>query len=563
MTDDIYPKISTKKNEFADLWARMDADKSLLILDKYTMLDREGRDEPDVDNITMNDPAVFAQKVHNTLIHADITPEVSGKELKDDAAEIIENFIKDISIEADSFVAPRDMPSYKEWETMQACDRGRVARRVTLTVEDGTLSPESFLNLDTRYLWYDTGIRGLNWVATETLRSREDIEDEYNFKCPGANSIVTDYWDSTIERVYIGKRQADNDMPHKYGEPPFVIQTMPTGIFTFDSDRMLTSGESILSINRNLYDKKNLFATILNSGVVKSFFNGLQLEVEDVRQAKKPEIPPYRKKIVAPVEKGTKGYFAMPINDLTNNARMFYSILDSALQDGAFPKISYGTLQFPVSAVGIASLKESEDPVYFPRLQGITLFYQRLFRMIIKQYIQQKLNISIGEEGFKTKFNYKDLNKEYAIKFKVFISSPKQDMVNISTAAAVGGLVSDDTKRRDYLHLENPTDEKRKLLVETANKMSPAIAKYDVIISLIQEGEEVKADIMAHELGLTLDQIKKGDMSVTETPILPTEKPQQPLPLFQGSGTTAPPETPPLSGSNKEPSPAEIAGGTI
>jgi hypothetical protein len=539
--DDILTKINRKKSEFADLWTRMDADKSLLILDDFVMKDKDARDEPDVDNITMNDPLVFANKVHNTLIKADFLPEVGGNNLSDDDAAIVEDFIQSINLEADEKIVFRDIPSYKEWEIMQACDRGHIARRVTLRVEDGTLTPDSFLPIDSRYLIYDYGVNGLLWAATETLRSRDDIEAEYGIDIKHSDSIVTDYWDSTIERVFIGKSPQE-DRPNEYGEPPFIIQVIPSGIFTFDADRILTSGESILSINRDLYDAKNTFATILNSGVVKSFFNGLQLEVEDIQLAKKPQIPPYRKKIVAPISKGTKGYFAMPINDLTNNARMFYSILDSAIQDGSFPKISYGTLQFPVSGAGMASLKEAEDPVYFPRIQGLTQFYQRLYRMIIKQYIKMKLNIEVGEQGYKKTYKYKDLDKSYAIKFKVFISSPKMDMANISTAAAVGDLVSEDTKMRDYLHIENPTDETRKKLVERANKMSPAVAKYDIIMALIEEGQEVKANLMAEELGIDIDNLKKGNMTQTE-PVAPT-KPQQMMPLFTGSNgnqITSPP----------------------
>lgn len=562
MADDFYKLIQDKKSEFAYLWQRMDDDKSLLILDDYIMRDRDSREEPDVDNITMNDPAVFAQKVHNTLIKAEFLPEVGGNKIKDDEAEIIELFIQAINLEADASVAYRDIPSYKEWEIMQACDRGRLARRVTLMVEDGTLSPESFLPIDTRYLTYDFGVRGLLWASNETLRSRADIEQEYGIQINGSHQIVLDGWNKEKECIWVGKELIE-ERENIYGEPPFVIQTMPSGIFTNDGDKMLTSGESILSINRDLYDKKNMFATILNSGVVKSFFNGLQVEVEDVKLAKKPDIPPYRKKAVFPTPKGTKGYFSMPINDLTNTARMFYSILDAALQDGAFPKISYGTLQFPVSAVGMAELKEAEDPVYFPRIQGVSMFYQRLFRMIIKQYTQQKLNIEIGETGYKRKFNYRDLDKEYAIKFKVFISSPKQDMVNISTAAAVGNLVSDDTKRRDYLRIENPTDEHRKILVERASQASPALAKYDMVIALIEEGQLVKAEILAEELGLNIDQIKKGDMTPDEMPQgnSPTqpEQPKSIMPLFgEQSGTTAPPLVPPLSGSNKEGGESEI-----
>ncbi len=534
---DLYQQVIDKEKEFADLYSRMDEDKKLLILDDYVMCDKDAREEPDVDNITMNDAGVFADKVHNTLIKADIIPEVEGEKIKDEQSTLVEDFIRDINFEADTMLPVDDASSFKAWEVMQACDRGRVARRITLEIEGDKLASTSFNNVDSRYLSYDTRASGgFRWVATKMSRAKGDIEEQY----PEANvkrsqAIVTDIWNDEVEQVYVGRDKVAEE-PNIWGEPPFVIQVIPKGVFTKDDDRILMSGESIFARNRALYKAKNMFATILNSGVVRSFFNGLQIEVENVAQAKKPSMPPYGKKFVVPVTKGSQGYFNMPIADLTNTARMFYSILDSALQEGALPKVSYGNLSFPLSAVAMAELKEAEDPVYFPVIQGLALFWQKCQRMIIKQYIAQKLNIEIGESGFRKQYSYKDLNLDYSIKYRFFITSPKQDMVNISTAAAVGGLVSDDTKRRDYLHLQNPSLEEDKLLVEKAARMSPSVAMYDVIKALFNRDEKLKASLMAEEMGMTLDQVMSGQVAQPGGQPVPEQKPKQLMPLFQGTG---------------------------
>lgn len=540
--EDYLKLVKDKGNEFSDLWARMDDDKKLLVLDEYTMQDADGRNEPDVDNITMNDAAVFASKVHNTLIRAEIVPEVEGEKLKDKETTLVENFIRDIGLEADACLSQRDVSSFKDWEIMQACDRGRIARRITLRLddEDNTkLSPDSFTEVDTRYLLYEPGLKGLKWVATKMSRSKEDIEDEYGKEVRQKNAIVTDFWNDEVECVYVGREKVKEE-ENFWKEPPFVIQVVPSGLAIMDDDRILYSGESIFSLDRELFGEKNQFATILKSLTVRSFFNGLQLEVNDIALAKRPKEPPYGKKFVVPIEKGTKGYFNMPIEDLTNAARTFYSILDSALQDGAFPKVSYGTLQFPISAVGMAELKEAEDPVYFPRIQGLALFWQRVYRMVIKQYTDQKLNIELGEPGFRKQYSYKDLDLDFSLKFRFYISSPKQDMVNISTAAATGDLVSEDTKRRDYLHLQDPAKEATKLLAEKAARMSPAVAMYDVIKGLIDNGEEIKAKIMLKELGMTLDQLLKGNIPQKENPLRAGNPPTQLMPLFRGTGSTGP-----------------------
>jgi len=531
--------VNNKQPEFSELFRRMDEDKLLSILQDYQMKDKDGREEPDVDNITINDSGTFRDRVISTLIKAQVLPEVEGKHVKDKEAAIIEEFIRDINQEADNIIQEQDYPGFKEWDIGIACDRGRVARRITIAEEDGKLTPTSFLPIDTRYLIYDNGIKGIKWAAYIVPRLAGDINDEYpDANATGKWEIITDFWDNEKETVFVGKRQvAENE--NVWGEVPFVIQVMPTGVWTMDEDRMLHSGESIYSRNRKLYAAKNLFATILQSGMVKSFFNGLQVEVENVNLAKKPANSPYRKKIVMPVEKGTKGYFNMPIQDLTNTALQFYGMLDSALQEGALPKVSYGSVQFPMSAVGMAELKEAEDPLYFPRIQGLTMFWQRCMRMMIRQYIKFGNGAEIGEEGFKTPYQTADLDKDYRIKFSVTMKSPKMDMVNISTAAAVGDMLSEDTKLRDYYHIENPTLEIQKKLSEKASRMSPALALYDSVKALHEIGETVKANILAEQLGVTLDQILMGQQG--EVAPVPDKPATQLMPLFKGTGgVTAP-----------------------
>ncbi len=540
MSDEIYQKIEDKKKDFSTLWNRMDDDKRLMTPwdNPFIMRDKDSREEPDVENITMNDALVFANKVHDTLIKATISPEVEGDKLKDDQTSSVEDFIRDMGLEANAVLAGQDIPTYQVWEILQACDRGRIARRITLQVgEDGKLAPESFLPIDSRYLIYEYGIRGLKWVATQMPRSQADIRDEYGIETPNkSGAVVTDYWDTKVERVYIAKDPQD-EKPNAYGEPPFVIQVVPAGLLTMDDDRIPQSGESIFHMDRKLFAEWNQVCTILKSLTVKSFFNGLQLEVADLERAKKPAQPPYGKKFVAPIKEGTKGYFAMPVVDLNAATQLFKGLIDQALQKGAFPISSYGSIAFPISGVALESLREAEDPIYFPRMQGLAEFWQRIYRMVIKQYIQFKMNMELGERGYRKIYNYKDLDLDFSLKFHFEIKSPKQDMVNISTAAALGNLISEDTKRRDYLHLQNPDMENDKILVEKASLMSPAVAKYDTIKALFERGEKIKANLMAAELGMTMESILKGDLA-PESSTLGMTEPQQPkqlMPLF-GSG---------------------------
>jgi len=295
---------------------------------------------------------------------------------------------------------------------------------------------------------------------------------------------------------------------------------------------MQYTGESIFVNNRNIYEHKDRLTSSLATLTELAVFAGMQLKVNDPKTYKQPTRPPYGKKFIFVLGKD-EGFEPMPVNDIKNAQRVLLSILDSAIQDGSFPRISYGTLQFPISAVGMAELKEAEDPVYFPRMNGLAMFYQRLFRMILKQYIDKKLNVKLGEIGFQKKYNWAELNKDFTVKFRFFTTSPKQNMVNYTVASAAGDLLSRETKRRDILELENPDEEESKIWAEKAATMSPGIAKYKSARALADQGEEVQAQNMADEMDLSLGEVMSGKLAEQEEPP-ELEEPKQVMPLFSG-----------------------------
>ena len=525
--------ITDAESDFAPLFSRMDADKDLLILKSYTMLDKDSVEKPDVENITLNDASVFAQRVQSNLIRANMQPTVSGTKLPDEYTSNVEQFFKDINLAFDDILQPREISSFMGFNVQQMCQRGRDAARITLRGENGFLAPDSLLPMDARYLVYRYTTKGLKWFCYRTSRRREDVRDEYGSNaCSEGDTMVDvrDFWNGTHEKVWVAEGQVRND-PHKYGEPPAVIQVAPVGMMYQDTDRLEHSGESIYVNNRGIYGEKNKICSLLATLTQLAIFVGMQFETDDPNQ-KQPKRPPYGKKFIIPVKPG-QGFKPMPVVDIKNATRVLLSMVDASLQDGSFPRISYGTLQFPISAVGMAELKEAEDPVYFPRMQGLAMFYQRLYRMILKQYIDQKMNVKLGDIGFQKKYNWTELNKPFSVKFRFFTTSPKQNMVNYTVASAAGDLISRDTKRRDILELENPDEEESKIWAEKAPQMSPGIAKYKSARALADQGEEVQAQIMAAEMGLSLDEVMSGKLAEKEEPP-ELQEPKQIMPLFAG-----------------------------
>ena len=501
---DFYKMVTDKEGEFQALFARMDTDKELLIQKEFTLFDKDDREAPDVENLTLNDAAVFAARVQANLIGANMQTVVEGEKLKDEETHLFEDFFRDYTLAVDGDLQMKDIPSLMAWNVQQILGRGRVASRVTLTM-DGDKFIHGILPLDTRYLIYDYGVKGLKWVAYKTQRTKDQVFDEYAIELNKSNAIITDLWIDEEEIVFIEKDIVKQEK-HGFDELPFVIQVCPLGLMFQDDDRILYNGESIFYLNRNLYEAKNKVASILNTLNMYSLFGGLQYESEAGILAKRPEKPPYGKRFVIPVDKGG-GYKPMPVSDIRMATRLLYSILDSAIQDGSLARISYGTLQFPLSAVGMAELKEAEDPVYLPRLQALSLYYQRLYRMVLNQYVGRKMNVQLGEPGFQKEYPWAKLDKPVSITFKFFATSAKQRIANTSVATAEKALgLPEDWIFRNTLELENPTEVISQRRAELAEKIDPAIALYKLAHSLLDEEQEIEAELILQQLETMLRQ---------------------------------------------------------
>lgn len=534
-----YMKLITDQEAvFSGLFTRMDNDKDLQNQAVFTLCDKDDREAPDVENVTMNDAAVFSDFMQSVLIRTGIDTEVEGEHLKDKETSFFEDFFRDYILAVDEDLNKRDIASFLAWNVQQVCLRGRIPARVTLGMDGDKFLP-GLLPLDARFMVYDLGIKGLKWVAPKFNRTKNQIIDEYGEeiggRVQGSSAIINDLWilnDNVEEIIFIGKEQVKETKYPEYTELPFIIQICPVGTMLQEDDQITRTGESIFYLARNQFKVKNKMVSMMDTLNMYSIFGGMQKEVEDEASAKRPEKTPYGKRFVVPVQKGTKGYFPMPITDIRMATRLEYSIVDQAIQDATLPRVSFGTLQAPTSGVGIAQLKEVENKVFMPRITALEMFYQRLYHSVKTQYVGKKMNIKLGQPGFIKAYPYDKLDKDVSITCKIAITSRMEDMANISMVAALGGIVSDDTKMRKYLHVDNPDEENTKKWAELAPKVSPAIAKFSMAKALAERGETVKARLMAEEMGITLDQLLSGKLE-PESEIKP-EEPKQLLSMFGG-----------------------------
>ena len=529
--------IETKESEFGALYGRMDADKDLYYGKAFEMLNAEGKPMSNVQNVTLPDSKMFARKVIAMIAAANQQAVVESKTLTDKETTLIERFTDDAYLEADNRLAKRGIPGMFPFLVEQACIRGHVAARCLVRTVNKNIVMD-ILPLDSRYFIYELGIDGLIWAAYKTVRSKARIKEEYGIDIKGDTETVIDYWDKKINMVWIGNQEIPKGK-NPYGFVPFVWQAVLAGSMLADTDALSHQGESIFELSRDVYPDINKTATVLQTLNVMAIKPPLQYASKEGRLAKKPEKPPYGVGTVVPIEDGpNSGYRSFPIADIHAATQVFYAMLEGRLQRATLAATDYGNLTFPLSGQAIRDLSQKDDLV-LPRLQTLAMFYQQLSRMIIKQYQMWNIKAELGEEGHTQLYNPKDLDGEYTIKYRYFSTTPMEQLANYSVANAAGDLISDDTKRRDLLKLQDPDGEATKCRAELAEKLDPAIALYRLAVSLIDEDKSLEARLVAERLVALLKQRQIGNEQIQPPQEAPKTGGKELLSMLKGGATPA------------------------
>ena len=157
--------IKEKKDEQSELEVRWQADEDLLYLKEYIMTDAKNRIIPDIVNVTLNRPAVFAANVITASSSTSEQRVVESGDKEIDTA-YIEDFQK-MSFDAANDRLRRQGKSVKlnTFADVQFCIRGRTARRVLFRMENGILIPD-IVPWDGRFVTYEIGEDGWGWGHT-------------------------------------------------------------------------------------------------------------------------------------------------------------------------------------------------------------------------------------------------------------------------------------------------------------------------------------------------------------------------------------------------------------
>ena len=534
--------VSDKEVDLKPRFDRMDIDRDLYHLTPFKLQDRHGREAPNVKNVTLNDPLVFANYIRSVIQGAENTPIVQSltakNKVKDKETSLIERFLVDLWAMATqrSKELNLEIAGLDAFFVEQLVIRGWLVARYLSWKEGEDFVPD-LIPFDARYVTYEIGKKGWDWVAYKTKRSKAKIDALYSREIIGTDATVTVFYDDEYERTFLEK-DLIKEWRHDEGYVPFIIQPSYSGSMLMDSNNEATKrrGESIFAADREIFEVMNENATVFNTVAGFQFKPPLQYFGEDGEKAE-PEIPDWGslEGVVTPVS--GEGYKAMPLQDLHRAALQNFSILEQRKQWGSLPAIMFGSLTFPMSAIGIQRLSTFQDQLYSPRLDALKAFKQAIAEMAIKQYVAKKINAEVGRKGHKTKYKWQDIKKaeDCEIIYLYSLVSPEQNIANVSLAAAMGDLVSYDYKRREIVKLKNPDNEDLKVLSEQADRLVPNLSLYKMAKAKLEAGEEIEARIIATEIGLTLEQLESGQIGgIKKKPSGIERPPKQVLPMIGG-----------------------------
>ena len=484
-----YKKLADEKYDDweSNLFKRMDDDRRLLQLEKYQMRDLDGKVVTGVLHTTLNDPAMFGAWVIAELLAMKEIWQVNGDKLPDSTTSTIERFIKDRFADANLILRNQGKPETDAFMFDQLCYRGRASARC-LTNEDGSLD---IMPCDTRYLTYDTDNDGLKWWAPRYRRTKSMIEAKYPqcdlTKFPEGELIdVVDLWireDKTVWNEIYFNDELVRPQEYTLGKRiPAVLQVVPLGSFFGDADNLKREGESIFWLARDIIPMINEITSIMRSIAFRSYAGSYTWD----NDGELPEGSPNEPGRTDGIDAGTKGWSLVQMQDLQNSAIHLLNVLDTRLQAATRSRIEEGTLTFTLSAVGIKELKKERDKLYIPRLTAGAYYKLGLQEMFTQQFIDLGMDI---ESNSGNKYSKSDIDKNYKVALEYSTVTPTDDIANWSLFTAIGGSLSQETKLRDIIKVDDVTKEMRLLNRETAKRSDPAIAFYDLAHELIDIGD--------------------------------------------------------------------------
>ena len=524
--------IKDREDELAGLRGRMEGDEELVHLADYKLTGLGAKVIPNVVNVTLNKPAVFATNVISSLGATKQQTTVESDDKKFDTHEV-EQFLDAAFASANLRLMQKKQPLLNVFADVQNCLRGRSCRRVLFRLKDKKLVSD-IASWDTHDVSYVTGEDGFAWASNKTTRSKDEIIAEYKglegFKegnvPEGKELVVREVWDTEVNGLYAGN-SVFFEQENPYGFVPVVLEIVPLGYggILLSKDRLRYEGESIFFMIRGLVPELNRLVSILQTKNLIQIKGPMQEEKKGGGEpADYDEVTAMGANTV--VEPG-EGFKFLNVADISRSFDLFYPILEKAFQEGSYTDIDIGNVRQPFSAVALITIAEGKDQVFIPRLATRELLNKSTAEMLIRQVLMLKeSSVELGVPGHKRKFQTSILKGEFEITYKSFTKSAKSEIARLSMADAAANWYPRKYVYSDVLQVEDSAGMMREWYNDQAELINPIVKTHRTIMNLYElaeKGDEQAgqdASIMAHSLlqSLEVSQVPELEGKVEASP---------------------------------------------
>ena len=527
-------------NVLNDLHKRMDDDAGLLKLSDYVMKDTRGRLVPDIVNVTLDRPRLIAEHIIAALGKVKQQVVVESEDKKVDTA-YIESFQKAMFAMADARLRRQGQWQLNPYADEQLSIRGRAVRRILVREENGVLIPD-IVPWDARYVTYEMGEEGLAWGAYQGKRLKAAIESEAwaiekKFVLNKKDAIVTDVWDTEGNYVYVDKEVVWEEK-HLWDFCPVVVEVVSLGSMLADEDALQYGGESVFFLIRKAIPELQRLISIMQTLNLLTLKAPIQEATKEGMQAGE-YADRMRMGASTPVQIGG-GITRIDFGDVKRAAQMALSIIEKAMQEGGLTSVDLGNLQFELSAIALIQIGESRFQVLEPRWNAKGWLNQQTAEMFTRQVIQIGHSVEIGTLGHKRTFEVGKLAGEYETRYSYVPVDPALDVARYTTAAAAREWLDDESILEKIIRDEDPAGTIKRRYYDMAEKISPTVLRTRVIRSLIERAEDgdehasYEAEVMALEVGMSIEQIKQGN--VPQLPAGNGKNQEGLMQLFQSGG---------------------------
>lgn len=513
----IWTQVEDKAKEMQPVRDRQKKDLNQFNLTPYAMSDYEGKAIKRIDNVTLNEPAIYAKHVMAALNGSQMAINVRGKDLDDEKRGNIKGFLHGAFHSIDKDLRKMGLSRLKTFLIFQMVIRGYLGVRIWEWKKNDVVRFGA-LPFDTYHATWEKGEDGMIWAAYPMRRSKAAIQQQYEMTIADTYGTVLDFFDREKYVTLIDKKLPKNGVrPNPYGVVPVIINTPGPIEFIPENDEDIKHhGESIFFTVRDVYDNQNKLATVEMTQAVMGFRGALQWRKPLGSDAEFIGQDPYGAAKV--LELGEGWLERIPLADTTGKLETMYGIFSSSRQRGSVTDIQYGELHMELPAVALAKLSEAEDQIYVPLLDCLVDTYNEIGELLIRQFVKNEFEtiLTDAEEMEESPYKASDIDHKARVTFEFLRVSPSQNVANISIANASKPFYSSEYIRREVLRVRDEGEMERQLEIERLRELSPTVDKYMATRKLLTgkptEEEQVAAFIAAQEMGMSVEQVKGGAM---------------------------------------------------